>query len=185
MLKNIKYLLTTNNIKEMPNDNKDEIVICGRSNVGKSTLINKLGNNKKLARVSSKPGKTRAISFFDVDNKFRLVDIPGYGYANVSKEQLIIFKKMLETFFKERKNIKKIILLIDIRRGLTKDDLTMIDFVNYYNINIIFVATKTDKANQREIYKFEKEIKKEIKNAEIIKYSAISNIGLEKIKELF
>ncbi|BDV02235.1 MAG: putative GTP-binding protein EngB [Candidatus Hepatoplasma vulgare] len=185
MLKNIKYLLTTSDMKKMPDDNKDEIVICGKSNVGKSTLINKLGNNKKLAKTSSRPGKTRAISFFDVDDKFRLVDIPGYGYANVSKKQIIAFKKMIETFFKERRNLKKIILLLDIRRGLTEDDSMMINFFAYYDIPIIFIATKIDKANQSEIYKFEKEIKSKIKNAEIIKYSAISNVGLEKIKKLF
>lgn len=182
---NLKYILTTHLVEKMPNDDISEIVISGKSNVGKSTLINKLGNNKNLAKISSKPGKTRAISLFQSNNDFRLVDIPGYGYAKVSKKQIKLFEKMISDYFAKRKNIKKVILLLDIRRGITEDDKTMINFVRYYKIPLIIIGTKLDKAKQSEIAKFKKSILLNYKDAKIIKYSAISNKGLKEIEDLF
>ncbi len=184
MLKNVKYLLTTNNIKDMPQDNISEYVIVGKSNVGKSTFINFLTNNKKMAHTSSKPGKTRAISLFDVDNKFRLVDIPGYGYARVSKEQKLAFSKMLEMYFSKRKNIAKIILLIDCRRGITSDDKDMIDYLVNKNFKFVIIGTKEDKLNQSEKFKFFKNIDSEL-GIKPITYSYLRKNDFLKIKDIF
>lgn len=184
MLKNVKYVLTTHKIEEMPNDDLDEFVIVGRSNVGKSTFINTITNNSKLAKTSSKPGKTRAISFFDVNKEFRLVDIPGYGYAKVSKEQLISFSKMIDTYLKERKNIYKIILLLDIRRGITNHDQDMINFFINYKIPFSIVGTKKDKCNQKEISKFNKEIKEKL-HTTAINFSSINKNNLKNVLDIF
>ncbi|AHK22529.1 ribosome biogenesis GTP-binding protein YihA/YsxC [Candidatus Hepatoplasma crinochetorum] len=184
-LKNVKYLLTTDSLDKMPNDNLKEIVIIGRSNVGKSTFINTIANNKQLAKKSNKAGKTRAISFFDVDNKFRLVDIPGYGYANVSKKQLQIFSKMLGDYFSKRNNLDLAILLLDIRRKLSNDDFLMISYLQENKINYQIVATKLDKVNQKEKAAFIKEIKIKLNKNNIILYSAINKTNLRAIKNLF
>lgn len=184
-LKNVKYLLTTDSLDKMPNDNLKEIVIIGRSNVGKSTFINTIANNKQLAKKSNKAGKTRAISFFDVDNKFRLVDIPGYGYANVSKKQLQIFSKMLGDYFSKRNNLDLAILLLDIRRKLSNDDFLMISYLKENKINYQIVATKLDKVNQKEKAAFIKEIKIKLNKKNIILYSAINKTNLKSIKNLF
>lgn len=184
-LKNVKYLLTTDSLDKMPNDNLKEIVIIGRSNVGKSTFINTIANNKQLAKKSNKAGKTRAISFFDVDNKFRLVDIPGYGYANVSKKQLQIFSKMLGDYFSKRNNLDLAILLLDIRRKLSNDDFLMISYLQENKINYQIVATKLDKVNQKEKAAFIKEIKIKLNKKNIILYSAINKTNLKAIKNLF
>lgn len=184
-LKNVKYLLTTDSLDKMPNDNLKEIVIIGRSNVGKSTFINTIANNKQLAKKSNKAGKTRAISFFDVDNKFRLVDIPGYGYANVSKKQLQIFSKMLGDYFSKRNNLDLAILLLDIRRKLSNDDFLMISYLQENKINYQIVATKLDKVNQKEKAAFIKEVKIKLNKNNIILYSAINKTNLKAIKNLF
>lgn len=184
-LKNVKYLLTTSQFDKLPKDDLNEIVIVGRSNVGKSTFINIISNNKKLAKKSNKPGKTRALSFFSVDNKFRLVDIPGYGYANVSKQQLKLFANLLEKYFKERKNLKLAILLLDIRRKISKDDLIMINYFKVNNLDFKIIGTKLDKVTQKEKNAFLKNIKETLNTDQIILYSAAKKVNLEKIKKLF
>ena len=168
----------------MPQDDLDEYVIVGRSNVGKSTFINALTNNKNLAKISSKPGKTKAISFFDVDNKYRLVDIPGYGYAKVSKQQKIIFAEMIEDFFVGRKNIFKIILLLDIRRGMTKDDEEMVSYFINSEIPFIVIGTKLDKVTQSVRIKFEREVASKLGTSPIL-YSSIKKTNLDKIENIF
>ncbi len=182
MLKNVKYVLTTHDLKIMPNDDLKEIVIVGKSNVGKSTFINVMTNNSKLAKISSKPGKTRAISFFSVDDKYRLVDIPGYGYAKVSKQQLISFAKMIEQYFKKRENIEKVILLLDVRRGLTNDDREMINYFFENKISFAVIGTKLDKAKQQEVFKFNRDVKKEL-SIEPLNISLRTKVNVEKALE--
>lgn len=184
MLKNVTYLLTTHKIEEMPIDNIPEVVIAGKSNVGKSTLINSLTNNKKMALISSRPGKTQAISLFDVQGKVRLVDIPGYGYAKVSKSQLKSFSKIIDKYLKNRENIEKAILLLDMRRGITDDDWSMIDFFRSLEIPFIIVGTKRDKLNQSQISKFNKQIKDELSTS-VINYSSVTKHGLGDIENIF
>lgn len=155
---NVKYLLTTHSLEKMPKDEKKEIVIIGKSNVGKSTFINTLVNQNNLAHVSKKPGKTKAISFFDVDNKFRLVDIPGYGYAKTSKQQQVIFSQMIDSYLIKRKNIAKVVVLIDIRRSIQENDKQIIEFLKHYNIPFVIIGTKKDVSKQGEIFKFENDL---------------------------
>lgn len=184
MLKNVKYILTTHSLEVMPQDEVDEYVIVGRSNVGKSTFINVLTNNKNMAKISSKPGKTRAISFFDVDNKYRLVDIPGYGYAKVSKQQKLIFGEMIDDYFSNRKNIFKVILLLDIRRGMTIDDEEMISYFIHKEISFVVIGTKLDKVNQSERIRFEREISKKLGVTPIM-YSSVKKTNIDKIENIF
>ncbi len=185
MLKNVRYLLTTHDINLMPQDNIPEFVIVGKSNVGKSTFINTITNHKGLAHTSSKPGKTRAISFFDVEKGlFRLVDIPGYGYARVSHKQKGIFAEMIDTYLAKRENIVKVILLLDCRRGITDDDRDMISYFIHNKTPFTIIGTKLDKVNQSEQMKFIRAINSEL-NTQPIMYSALTKKGVEKIFSVF
>lgn len=184
MLKNVKYLFTTHDINLMPDDDKDEYVIVGKSNVGKSTFINTITNHKNLAHTSSKPGKTRAISFFDVNDKFRLVDIPGYGYAKVSHQQKIMFAEMIDTYLSQRENILKAILLIDCRRGITQDDKEMIAYFHHNEIPFTVIGTKQDKVNQSEKTKFLRNIQEELATKPIM-YSALKKNNIDQIMSVF
>lgn len=184
MLKNVKYLLTTHDMKLMPQDELPEVVIVGKSNVGKSTFINTVTNHKGLAHISSKPGKTRAISFFDVDGKFRLVDIPGYGYAKVSHKQKEIFSTMIDTYLSQRTNIVKAVLLLDCRRGITPDDEDMIQYFIHNEIPFTVIGTKLDKVNQSEQMKFIRNINENL-NTQPIMYSALTKKGTEKVFSVF
>ncbi len=184
MFKNVKYLLTTHDINEMPQDDLPEVVIVGRSNVGKSTFINLLTNNSKLAKTSSQPGKTRALSLFLVDNKFRIVDIPGYGHARVSQAQKKLFSQMIDSYLSERPNIAKAIILLDTRRGMMKPDQEMIDYFMSAKIPFIVVGTKLDKVNQSEYIKFNRSIFNSL-NSTPISYSAVTKKNLDQIKNIF
>ncbi len=184
MLKNVKYLFTTHDINLMPHDDVAEYVIVGKSNVGKSTLINAITNHRQLAHTSSKPGKTRAISFFDVDGKFRLVDIPGYGYAKVGHAQKIMFAEMIDTYFTQRTNIVKAILLIDCRRGITEDDRGMITYFDHNEIPFTVIGTKLDKVNQSEKTKFVRNIAAEL-NTKPVMYSALKKSYIDQVVAVF
>ena len=184
-LNNVKYLLTTHVLEKMPIDELFEFVIVGKSNVGKSTFINTITNRKNIALTSSKPGKTKAISFFDVGNgSYRLVDIPGYGYANVSKIQKQIFATMIDQYLSQRKNIYKAILLLDIRRGITEIDREMINYFVYYKIPFTVIGTKDDKVTQSERFKFLQNMKSELSTIPIL-YSSVNKKGLDKIINIF
>ena len=184
MLKNVQYISTTHSLEKMPQDDKNEFVIVGRSNVGKSTFINVITNNRNMAKISSKPGKTKAISFFDVDDKYRLVDIPGYGYAKVSKQQKIIFGEMINDYFANRKNIFKVIFLLDIRRGMTKDDEEMVEYFIHNEINFVVIGTKLDKVNQSEKIKFQREIMNKLGTNPIM-YSSVKKTNIKEIENIF
>ncbi|WP_226036506.1 ribosome biogenesis GTP-binding protein YihA/YsxC [Aquibacillus saliphilus] len=139
--------------KQYPNDPLlPEIALAGRSNVGKSSFINKMINRKSLARTSSKPGKTQTLNFYKINDIFYFVDVPGYGYAKVSKTEREAWGKMLEEYFIERKNLKAAALIVDIRHEPTSDDITMYNFFKHYDLPVIIIATKLDKVakNKRE-----------------------------------
>ncbi|MEG0468904.1 ribosome biogenesis GTP-binding protein YihA/YsxC [Amedibacillus sp. YH-ame10] len=131
--------------KFWPETDLPEIVLAGRSNVGKSSFINAMCTRKKLAYVGNTPGKTRLLNFFNLDDKYMFVDVPGYGYANISKNQLIRFGQMMEDYFSGRVQKKGLVMLVDARHKPTDDDKTMLEFARYYEIPIAVVATKTDK----------------------------------------
>lgn len=136
---------------QYPEENMPEIAFAGRSNVGKSSLLNLLTGRKKLARVSGAPGKTRTINFYNADDKFRVVDLPGYGYARVSKSISQDWGKMVESYLETRKNLLKVVQLVDIRHEPTGDDRQMYEYLKYHGLDGIVVATKADKlsANER------------------------------------
>ena len=141
---------------QYPIDNKNEFLLVGRSNVGKSSFINTLIERKNFARTSSKPGKTQTLNFYKVNDCFYLVDVPGYGYASVSKDTQKKFGLMIEEYLKERKNLKHVFLLIDYRHKPTEDDLLMYEFLKYYNLDITIVATKYDKVGKNSRIKQDK-----------------------------
>ena len=153
MIKNVKYLLTTHKISDLPVDDVPEVVIVGRSNVGKSSLINAI-TNQKIAYVGKRPGKTRAISLFDIDGRFRLVDVPGYGFAKVSDKQKQMFADMIDSYLMERENLKHAIILVDSRRGITDLDEEIINFFLHTELPFSIIGTKMDKVNQSEKHKF-------------------------------
>ena len=135
---------------QYPEDKKPEFLLVGRSNVGKSSFINCIIERRDAARVSSKPGKTQTLNFYNVNDKFYLVDVPGYGYASVSKEMQAKFGKMIEEYIENRDNLKRIYMLVDFRIKPTQDDLLMYNFLKYYNLPVTVVATKVDKVSKND-----------------------------------
>ena len=130
---------------QYPEGEKPEFMLLGRSNVGKSSFINTLINRKNLARTSSVPGKTQTLNFYIVNDKFYLVDAPGYGYAAVNKQQQKKFGLMIEEYLHTRHQLKRAFLLVDFRHNPTEDDLLMYNFLKYYNVPVTIIATKVDK----------------------------------------
>lgn len=130
---------------QYPEGDLPEFALAGRSNVGKSSFINKMLNRKALARTSSKPGKTQTLNFFLINEILYFVDVPGYGYAKVSKTERAAWGKMIETYITSREQLKAVIQLVDLRHPPSVDDQTMYDFLKHYNIPVIVVATKADK----------------------------------------
>ena len=137
--------------KQYPKKGYMEFAFAGRSNVGKSSMINKLLNRKSLARVSGTPGKTITINFYNIDDTIYLVDLPGYGYAKRPKSDVEKWGKMMEDYLSNRKELVQTILLVDSRHKPTKDDITMADWIRNYHERLIVVATKTDKLKKSEI----------------------------------
>lgn len=130
---------------QYPTDNKPEFLLVGRSNVGKSSFINSIIERRNYARTSSKPGKTQTLNFYNVNNDFYLVDVPGYGYASVSKERQQKFGMMIEEYLTNRENLKEVFLFIDFRHKPTNDDLLMYNFLKYYDLSVTIILTKVDK----------------------------------------
>ena len=146
-----RLLATAVRPEQYPDTLIPEIAFVGRSNVGKSSLINCLTNRTKLARTSSNPGKTATINFYDIAGQYRLVDLPGYGYAKVSKEEQARWAKMIETYLSDRYNLVQVIQLVDARHKPTADDITMIDWIRSFNYTPLVVATKLDKLKKSQI----------------------------------
>ena len=130
---------------QYPETNKPEFLLVGRSNVGKSSFINALIGRKNFARTSSKPGKTQTLNFYLINDEFYLIDVPGYGYANVSKEINKKMGLMIEEYIKSRGNLSHVFLLIDYRHKPTEDDVLMYNYLKYYNLDTTIIATKYDK----------------------------------------
>lgn len=133
---------------QLPADGLAEIAIAGRSNVGKSSLINKLVNRKKLAKSSSTPGKTRTINYYLINEQFYLVDLPGYGYAKVSKSEKLKWNQMVENYLAKRKELKGVIQLLDVRHEPSENDVLMKEWLSSHNIPILIVANKLDKISR-------------------------------------
>lgn len=147
---------------QYPETDLPEVALAGRSNVGKSTFINTLINRKKLVRTSSKPGKTQTLNFYLIENKFHFVDVPGYGYAKVSKTERAKWGKMIETYLTTREQLKAVVLLVDSRHDPTQDDIAMYDFLNYYELPVIVIGTKIDKVPKSSRNKTTQNIRKKL-----------------------
>ena len=130
---------------QYPNENKPEFLLVGRSNVGKSSFINSILSRKNIAHTSATPGKTQTLNFYNVDDKFYLIDVPGYGYAAVDKKTQAKFGMMIEEYIEKREQLKRVFMLVDFRMKPTEDDLLMYNFLKYYNLPVTVVATKSDK----------------------------------------
>ena len=149
----IKHLKTCGSIKDLPDETLPEIVLAGRSNVGKSSLVNALGGNKKLARVSQTPGKTQQIIYFDMDGQAILADLPGYGFSKASKDKSKGFSELCDNYFRVRKGIDLVLLLIDIRHEPSNNDIGMLNFLNSAGLPYFLVFTKCDKLSAQQVRK--------------------------------
>jgi len=179
--------MATNDRKKWPTELKGgDLLVIGKSNVGKSTFINIFGKNKKLAKVSKIPGKTKTLVFFNVNKKFYLVDVPGYGYAKISDDKKLMFFRMMDEYFIFRENLKLIILLIDIRRGPNSDDLLIYHELIALNYDVLIIATKDDKVNMFERTQGIKKISNilDIDSSKIIEYSSKNKKNLKKLEKI-
>lgn len=145
----VTFLISAFREDQYPPPDRAEIAFAGRSNVGKSSLINVLVNRKGLARTSSKPGRTQSINFFSVDKALYMVDLPGYGFARVPVKVKISWKHMVETYLRNRSNLKAVVVILDIRREPSSGDLELLGWLKYYDIQTIPVLTKTDKLSRQ------------------------------------
>lgn len=159
---NTEIILSAVSKAQYPDDDKPEIALAGRSNVGKSSFINTLLGRKNLARTSGKPGKTQQLNFYNIDDKIRFVDVPGYGYAKVSKTERAKWGKMIEEYLTNRDNLKAVVSLVDVRHDPSADDIQMYEFLKYYQIPVILVATKADKIPRGKWNKHEAAIRRKL-----------------------
>lgn len=173
--------------EQLPASTMPEIVFSGRSNVGKSSLINKVFNRKNLARVSSVPGKTITINFYSCGNDAKIVDLPGYGYAKVAKSEKTRWANMMEQYFNSGRDIKLVVQLVDMRHPATADDIMMMEFLEHAGIDYIVVMTKSDKLNKGE-YKSRVENSRQelsfIDPENIIPFSSQTGENVDKIKAI-
>ena len=184
---NVNLYISAVRRSQYPDDNLPEFIMIGRSNVGKSSFLNAVVNRKNLARISSKPGKTSTINFFNVEDSFYLVDVPGYGYADTSKDEIRKFGLMVEEYLEKRKELKRVFLLIDSRHKPTSDDKLMYDFLKYYQIPVTIVATKIDKVSSKDKQKSVNTIKETLDMVvgdNIVTFSSVTKAGREEILKI-
>ena len=181
---NASFIKSCPNKDNRPQGQKPEVLIVGRSNVGKSSLINALCQKKRLAFTSSKPGHTRLLNYYDIDNRFFLVDAPGYGYAKGGVDLDRLFGEMMESYFVDNIELKLVLILLDARREPTGEDLEIIDYCKANNINYYLVITKTDKINQKEKAALDKRLKEKAIPFEQVYYtSALKTASLNLLKK--
>ena len=170
--------------EQFPTEGLPEFALAGRSNVGKSSFINRMIGRKALARISSKPGKTQQLNFYKIEEQFFFVDVPGYGYAKVSKSERAAWGRMIETYFTGREQLKAVVLIVDIRHNPTNDDCMMYDFLKHYNIPVIVVATKADKIPRGKWDKHKKIVKETLQmdgNDPLFIFSSEKGLGFEQV----
>lgn len=181
-----EFIISAVGPKQYPTDGLPEIALAGRSNVGKSSLINALINRKNLARTSSKPGKTQTLNFYKIENRFFFVDLPGYGFARVSKAEREKWGKMIEQYLSKREALRMVIHLIDIRHPPTKDDQMMYEWLQHFQIPTLVVATKADKISKGQWQKHLKMIKETLAlspNTPLLLFSAETKYGRDEVWE--
>ena len=164
-------------------DGCHDVVFVGRSNVGKSSLLNAI-YNQKIAFVGKKPGMTKMINFFDVDHKYLAVDVPGYGFANRNKSEIIAFGRMMDDYFSQKNRIRLVVMIVDSRHRPSRDDLDMIEYLRHHHLKICVVANKIDKLNQSELHASGKVLSEvlNIDNRYIFKTSTLTKRGIDELK---
>ncbi len=179
-----EFIISAEKLSQCPEFILPEYPLLGRSNVGKSSFINGLSNRKSLAKTSNTPGKTRLINFFNFSDRFMIADLPGYGYAKVSKEAQNRWQKYLEEYLLKRKQIKSLIQLIDARHEIQKNDFQMREWVKAYNLPVITILTKMDYVPKPKVFNVIKKAEKELGGL-VLPFSAIDNRYNEKVLEFF
>ncbi|WP_209739192.1 ribosome biogenesis GTP-binding protein YihA/YsxC [Clostridium tertium] len=184
-IKNSDFVISAVKKEQYPITGLPEIAFVGRSNVGKSSIINALTNRKKLAKVSQTPGKTRLINFFIINgDEFYLVDLPGYGYAKVSKTEKASWGKTIETYLNGRQELKRVVLLVDSRHKPTADDIQMHEWIKFYGYDEVVIATKSDKLSNNELRKSEKVIRETLnlgKEDKLYFFSSLNKKGKDEL----
>lgn len=165
---NVEMVISAVRPDQYPEDGLPEFALAGRSNVGKSSFINRMIGRKALARISSKPGKTQTLNFYKIEEQLFFVDVPGYGYAKVSKTEREAWGKMIERYFTGRQELKAVVQIIDLRHPPTADDRMMYDFLKHYNIPCIVIATKADKIPKGKWDKHKKIVKETLEMEKVI-----------------
>ena len=170
--KNSTFIKSLTNVKEKPSGQLPEVLIVGKSNVGKSSLINALTGQNRLAFTSSKPGHTKLLNYYNIDNKFYLVDAPGYGFAKGGVDLDRLFGEMMESYFNDNNELKLVLLLLDSRRKMNENDLEILDYVRQEKIPYFLVITKLDKVNQSEKAKLNKHLKEMDLPSDLVFYTS-------------
>ena len=169
---------------QYPMEGKPEFLLVGRSNVGKSSFINSILSRKNLAYTSAKPGKTQTLNFYNVNNSFYLIDVPGYGYASVDKKTQNKFGMMIEEYLAKRSELKRVFMLIDFRHKPTEDDMLMYNFLKYYNLSVTVIATKADKIGGSKKQKNLKDILDTIDlvvGDDMVVFSSVTKLGVKEV----
>lgn len=185
MINNIKYETSAFSKKNILKTDKKQIVLVGKSNVGKSSFINSIANQKRLAKVGQTPGKTKSLNYYNVNNEYYIVDLPGYGYSTMTKQEKLKTSEMINEYIHNNPNIAHIFFLVDIRHKPTNDDRIMYDWLIEQNIPFTIIATKADKIAKTKIDEYLLQITKTLFSKEnIIAFSSESKLSLDKIETL-
>lgn len=186
VIKKAQFITSLDAFRDYPGIGRPEIAMVGKSNVGKSSMINKLTNNGKLARTSAEPGKTRLINLFNLNDEIVLVDLPGYGFARVSRGEKRRWAGMIEGYLAQSKNLKRVLMLVDMRHQPTNDDIDMVNYLRHYGIPFTVAATKADKLSRAEKSRSIPVICRTlaVQPWEIIPFSSEDGTGRDKLLEL-
>jgi len=180
---NATFLKSIVDIDDLPKSDRPQVALVGRSNVGKSSLINHLVNQKNLARVSASPGRTRTINIFDVDKRFFLIDLPGYGFAKASKEKRIAFENLLNDYMTRAEHLKFVLVIVDARLGLSDIDREMLTFLETTSVPFAVIANKIDKLKKSEILALQREVAKDEHGIKLILHSNVTDSGQGEIRQ--
>lgn len=184
IIKDVSLDIIATRRSQYPDDGKPEFLLVGRSNVGKSSFINSILSRKNLAYTSAKPGKTQTLNFYKVNENFYLIDVPGYGYANVDKKTQAKFGMMIEEYLEKREQLKRVFMLVDFRHLPTEDDLLMYNFLKYYNLPVTVIATKADKVPGSKKEKTLKELLKALDlviGDDLVVFSSVTKLGVKEV----
>ena len=181
---NVDIIISAVSKEQYPETGLKEVALSGRSNVGKSSFINAICGRKGVARISSKPGKTITLNFYNADNKFVFVDVPGYGYAEQSKTEREKWGAMIEGYLTKRESLSCVVQLVDLRHPPTQDDIMMYDFLKYYELPVIVVATKSDKVPRTKIQKHINVIKRDLEMESEDQIIPFSSVDKQKLPEI-